>query len=111
MLSSYTLFYDYNNNIISLDLVINLMLFSDQLKPQFTSCPTEPVFVRRLGTINVTPPSVTDNSGAIASLTVNYNLNSPVTEDVSITWKAKDHAGNEADPCVVEVHVKGMKGI
>ena len=55
----------------------------------------------------MTPPSVTDNSGAIASLNVSYNLNRPVTEDVNITWTATDHAGNQADSCIVEVHVIG----
>ncbi|KAI0223265.1 hypothetical protein LSAT2_025516 [Lamellibrachia satsuma] len=77
----------------------------DREKPLFTACQTKPVYVRRLGTINVTPPSVTDNSGAIASLNVSYNLNRPVTEDVNITWTATDHVGNQADSCVVEVHV------
>ena len=85
-----------------------VLLFSDQEKPLFTACPSEPVYVLHLGTINVTPPNVTDNSGAIASLNVSYNLNRPVTGDVNVTWTATDHAGNEADPCVVEVHVKGM---
>ena len=85
-----------------------MSLFSDKEKPLFTACPTEPVYVRYLGTISVTPPSVTDNSGAIASVTVSYNLDRPVTEDVSITWTAADHSGNEAHPCVMEVHVIGM---
>ena len=64
--------------------------------------------MQHLGIINVTPPNVTDNSGAIADLSVSYNLNRPVTEDVIITWNATDHEGNEADPCIVKVHVIGM---
>ena len=55
----------------------------------------------------VTPPEVTDNSGAVASFQVINNLNRPITQDVNITWMASDYAGNAAEPYVVEVHLKG----
>ena len=55
----------------------------------------------------VTPPEVTDNSGAVASFQVINNLNRPITQDVNITWTASDYAGNPAEPYVVEVHLKG----
>ena len=90
-------------------MLLYMLLFSDRENPKFTSCPASPLYVKNLETINVTPPTVTDNSGVIASLTVNYNMNHPVVANVNITWTATDHQGNEADPaCVVEVQVYGM---
>jgi len=90
-------------------MLLYMLLFSDREKPTFTSCPTSPLYVKKLETIKVTPPTVTDNSGAIASLTISYNMNRPVYANVNITWTATDHQGNETDPtCVVEVQLYGM---
>ncbi|KAK2173065.1 hypothetical protein NP493_905g00052 [Ridgeia piscesae] len=80
----------------------------DRQKPEFTPCPTTSMYVLRLTRVDVTSPTVTDNSGLIKELTASYDLNSPVTDDVNITWTATDYEGNKADSsglCVVEVHV------
>ena len=68
------------------------------------------MYVLRLTRVDVTSPTVTDNSGLIKELTASYDLNLPVTDDVNITWTATDYEGNTADSsglCVVEVHVYG----
>ena len=58
-------------------------------------------------TVNWTSLSVTDNSGAVKTFTVDYNLKRPVTRDMTVKWTAGDHAGNGAEPCVIRLHVKG----
>ena len=77
--------------------------FVDREKPRFIGCPTNQVYLLRFEI--ATTPNVTDNSGAISTLNVSYNR--PITEDIRITWTAADHAGNMADPCVVEIRVMG----
>ena len=85
------------------------MLVSDKEKPQFVHCPKN-VSVLLYGSLEtqLTPPTVTDNSGAVASFNVSYNLRDPVTQNMTITWSAADHAGNEADVCQVEVQLIGI---
>jgi len=72
------------------------------------SCPVSRLYIQYLGAVNVPSPTVTDNSGAVASFNVSYNLDHPVTKDINITWTATDHAGNEAVPCTLKVLVIGM---
>ena len=84
-----------------------LLSCSDREKPIFRACPRRE-YVQHLAIVQLVPPRVTDNSGAIANLSVNYHLLRPVKEDVNITWTATDHAGNEADPCIAQIHVTGM---
>ena len=86
-----------------------LYFVSDEMKPEFVDCPTS-VSVRLYESLEtlLTPPTVTDNSGAVASFNVSNNLRDPVTKNMNITWSAADHAGNEADLCQVEVQLKGI---
>ena len=75
----------------------------------FDGCPTKAVFVLLYETVEtLSPPNVIDNSGAVARFNVSYNLNRPITIPMNITWTAADHADNTAEPCEVEVLVKGI---
>ena len=81
-------------------------MFTDNAKPQFTDCQND-IYVSSYETVSGTYFNVTDNSGTLKSLDVNYNLRRPVKNDMTLTWNAADHAGNKATPCVIKVHVKG----
>ena len=52
-------------------------------------------------------PSVTDNSGLVASLTTTADLTAPFTSDQNIAWTATDSAGNQAI-CFTNVTVRGL---
>ena len=83
--------------------------FSDKEPPKFDGCPTKAVFVLLYETVEtLSPPNVTDNSGAVASFNVSYNLNRPIAVPMNIIWKAADHADKTAEPCEVEVLIKGI---
>ena len=81
-------------------------MFTDKEKPQFTDCQNI-IYVWSYEAISGKYFNVTDNSGALKSLAVAYNLRRPVTNDMTLTWNAEDHAGNKASPCAIKVHVKG----
>ena len=88
-------------------LLLLLLLFTDMEKPLFIGCPKESVYVKLFEVVTVPSPNVEDNSGAVKTFTVEYNLNRPVTRGMTLTWTAADHAGNMAEHCVIRVHVKG----
>lgn len=80
----------------------------DMEPPTFISCPTSPVLVSRYGVANFSVPSVRDNAGGVASLTVipaYFYTTQPVANNMIVTYTVTDHAGLNAS-CVINIVVK-----
>ena len=95
------------NNYIPSDLVPP----TDNEKPVIRGCPSDIVNSTDVnaatGTVNWTPPTVTDNSGMV-TLTSSHNTSAsfPIgTTEVNYT--AVDEAGNMADVCRFNVTIRG----
>ena len=81
-------------------------IFSDGAPPVFTDCGPAQVTLNKYEDLHLPTPNVTDNSGIVAILEVDFPLGSPVTMDTTVTWRAEDYDGNMAT-CSVQVTLKG----
>ena len=73
----------------------------------FTSGCEEHITVHRFELLNLTTPTVEDNSGPVPHLSVDVGNGSPITQDTNVTWTAMDYAGNRAT-CMVYIKLKGQ---
>ncbi|CAD5124417.1 DgyrCDS12702 [Dimorphilus gyrociliatus] len=77
--------------------------------PKFTDCVNDKiVIINRLDTLSLSKPHVTDNSGAVKSVTIkagSIDINAPIKADSDITWVAEDYEGNAAE-CNVKIKIR-----
>ena len=82
---------------------------ADTEGPKFENCPTETFVVEYLRPASFTPPTASDNSGALKSFEVNrpFKPGDLVTEDVTVVYTAMDYAG-QVQSCDIVIERKGM---
>ena len=73
------------------------------------NCPTETLVVEYLEPASFSPPTATDNSGALKSFEVNqpFKPGDLVTGDVTIVYTAMDYAG-QVRSCDIPIVRKGI---
>ncbi len=76
--------------------------------PRFLDCGPASVKLNQYEILTLPVPTVTDNSGPVPILSVNFNLGSPVTQNTIVIWTAEDYEGNIAT-CSIPVTIRGNK--
>ncbi|XP_055958795.1 sushi, von Willebrand factor type A, EGF and pentraxin domain-containing protein 1-like [Patella vulgata] len=82
----------------------------DKLVPTFTDCPVNDVIVSKMSTAGIPTPRATDNSNMIASLEITpptFSVDHVVKADQYVTYRATDHAGNQAT-CSFDIRIKAV---
>lgn len=77
--------------------------------PTFDDCPADPIYVDYMAAAAYAVPIARDNSGSLASVTVNPPYFGPgvvITGDIDVDYVAIDYNGNEKT-CTVQFRIIG----
>ena len=86
---------------------------ADDEIPVISGCPPAEIGLFRYMSVvegfdrmNISFPTATDNSGLVQSFDVDVNLNDPISNNVTVTWRAEDFSGNY-DECSTFISIVG----
>lgn len=86
---------------------------TDRTPTVFSGCPANALIISKFGVPGYDLFHVTDNSGALYSLTItvdpeNFSPSQQVLTSTTVTYTATDLEGNFAT-CIVDIYVKGVE--